>query len=126
MWGPRTTDEDNWFLIDAGFRFAVGVALVIGSILLVTMGRAHAHSLWANGAAVPAWVRSSCCGPNDAHLLEESQVHAGADGFHIDGLKTVVPYDKVLPSQDGRIWGFWDPSRGPDAPVYCFFYGGSS
>src|SRR5262249_47032688 len=56
------------------------------------------------GKAVPAWVKSSCCGPSDAHHLKRQHVHAMADGWHIDGYPTVVPYGKELPSEDGEYW----------------------
>lgn len=71
-----------------------------------------AHDFWADGTAVPVWVKSSCCGADDAHLLREDQIHVLSDGIHIDGRENIVPYDKVLPSQDGQIWGFWNDKLG--------------
>lgn len=93
-------------------------------LFLLGLSPAQAHDQWAQGEAIPAWVKSSCCGPADAHLLDPGQVHMLHDGVHIDGLGTVVPYERVLPSQDGQIWGFWNPKLGADATVYCFFYSG--
>ena len=93
--------------------------------VILWISPAFAHDYWANGQPVPAWVKSSCCGPEDAHLLREDQVHALSDGIHIDGLTTVVPYARVLPSQDGQIWGFWNENLGKQAPIYCFFYEGA-
>lgn len=94
-------------------------------LALAMAAPARGHQQWANGEPVPAWVKSSCCGPDDAHLLRADRVHLRADGVHIDGINTVVPYERVLPSPDGRIWGFWNPAVGVDAPVYCLFFSGS-
>jgi hypothetical protein len=44
-----------------------------------------------------------------------------SDGYHIDGLKTVVPIARALPSPDGTYWGFWNPALEPNPTVYCFF-----
>ena len=82
---------------------------------------ASAHDQWADGSAIPAWVKSSCCGPADAHLLSPSDVSLQDDGWHIKGLGTIVRSERVLPSQDGQIWGFWNDADGPNAMVWCFF-----
>jgi len=83
--------------------------------------QALAHDYWANGAPVPAWVKARCCGPTDVHHLRAGAVHILADGYHIDGLKTVVPFERALPSQDGDYWGFWNPLSEPDPQIFCFF-----
>jgi hypothetical protein len=82
---------------------------------------AAAHDQWADGSPVPAWVKSACCGPSDAHMLAFDDVSLEDDGWHIRGINTIVPRDRVLPSQDGQIWGFWNPALGPDVTIYCFF-----
>jgi hypothetical protein len=102
--------------------------LCIGAAAICAFGYFHspafAHDTWQNGQAVPAWVKSACCGPSDVHHLTSTQVHAMPDGWHIDGIGTVVPYSKELPSQDGDYWGFWPPwatNVTDKPPVFCFF-----
>ncbi len=100
--------------------------------LVLCLKPASAHDAWANGVAVPDWVKASCCGPEDVHHLNSSQVHAMADGWHVDGYPQVLAYGRELPSQDGDYWIFYrhnvgegKPSTGEDnesfSPVYCFF-----
>ena len=90
------------------------------AFLLLLAGRAHGHDQWANNAPVPTWVKSACCGPDEAHQLDPSQVHRVKTGWMIDGLANVVPDDRVYPSQDGQAWGFWSPDAA-DAFVQCLF-----
>ena len=79
------------------------------------------HDFWTTGEPVPEWVKATCCGKADAHHIAADAVHATRQGFVIEGIDTVVPYDRVLPSQDGEYWGFWDEAFLPAPPVYCFF-----
>src|SRR5215470_14810196 len=82
----------------------------------------RAHDEWANGKAVPTWVKSSCCGPGDVHHLERQHVHAMADGWHIDGYPAVVPYGRELPSEDGEYWAFFQRHEdGTWSPMHCLF-----
>jgi hypothetical protein len=94
-------------------------SLIAAVLLLSTPALAHDH--WSNGEPVPAWVKSQCCGKDDAHHLRASAVHIMADGFHIDGLKTVVPMTSALPSPDGSYWAFWSAASEPDPAIRCFF-----
>jgi len=82
---------------------------------------AFAHDYWANGEPVPPWVKSSCCGPQDVHHLRASAVHIMPDGYHIDGLNTVIPVGRALPSPDGSYWAFWNPVGEPEPVIFCFF-----
>jgi hypothetical protein len=82
---------------------------------------ALAHNSWTNGGPIPTWVQTQCCGVADAHHLQYSAVHPGPDGYHIDGIKTIIPYTKALPSQDGSYWGFWNPVGEPEPSIFCFF-----
>ena len=96
--------------------------LILTTLLIATP--AAAHNSWTNGEEVPAWVKADCCGKADAHHLETSAVHVMADGYHIDGLTTVVPFVRALPSQDGSYWAFFNPEyvKNHDDPlIYCFF-----
>jgi hypothetical protein len=79
------------------------------------------HDFWSTGAPVPTWVKAQCCGQADAHQLRPSAVHIISGAYHIDGLRTVVPISRALPSQDGQYWGFWNPAGEPNPPIYCFF-----
>ena len=88
---------------------------------LAITGPAHSHNFWENGEEVPAWVKSSCCGKADSRHLKASAVHIMADGVHIDGINTIVPMDRVLPSQDGQAWAFWNESLEPNPIIYCIF-----
>jgi hypothetical protein len=84
--------------------------------------KAHAHDSWTDGSPVPAWVKSSCCGPEDVHHLTARQVQAKSDGWHVDGYRQVLAYGKELPSQDGDYWIFYrELPDGSQTPVYCFF-----
>lgn len=119
----------------------LALALSIPSLAL-------AHTRWSNGDPIPSWVKSSCCGPADAHHLEPSQVHDEGDYYTVDGytggsyagkiLKLVngmgergqtiqVPNPSIIPSQDGDYWIFYNDHLGSgfgantQSNVYCFF-----
>ena len=88
--------------------------------LMLIAERAQAHDQWANGRPVPSWVKSACCGPDEVHQLNLSQVHKVKAGWIIEGIANIVPDDRVYPSEDGTVWGFWAP-EGEDAFVQCLF-----
>ena len=88
---------------------------------LLGSGSARAHDFWENGVEVPAWVKAACCGPNDVHHLKASAVHMMDDGYHIDGIKTIIPMNRVIPSPDGEYWAFWNPVGEPEPVIFCFF-----
>ncbi len=79
---------------------------------------AWAHDFWSNGEPVPAWVKAECCGPRDVHHLRPSAVHIAVDGYHVDGLRSVIPFSRTLPSPDGQYWGFWNSIGEPDPAIY--------
>jgi len=97
----------------------LAVLIAAEAVLLGKPTLAHDH--WSNGLPVPPWVKAQCCGPEDAHLIDPKAIHIQADGYHIDGLKTVVPIARALPSPDGKYWGFWSPVGEPDPFIFCFF-----
>ena len=101
-------------LLLAAVAFAVVFALVI-----LLASPAQAHDKWADGTAVPAWVKASCCGPNDVHM--DPRLGRTETGYRVDDLLNVVPFDRVLPSQDGHVWAFYNPDSGPGALVFCLF-----
>ena len=101
-------------------RLAFVALAVIGALA----GRsAAAHDVWANGDIVPGWVKSACCGPDDAHHLRPEQVHRVSDDFYmVDGYRYRIPAREALPSQDGDYWIFYrDEGAGVQSTVYCFF-----
>src|ERR1700730_19361947 len=86
--------------------------LSLVSLLGIGLGEVSAHDQWANGDPVPDWVKSSCCGPKDAHVLSSEDYWIDTAGFHVRGIKMVVPFDQILPSQDGKVWAFYAPGVG--------------
>ena len=91
--------------------------------LILCVTPVYAHDQWADGSPIPAWVKSSCCGPSDAHHLTNDQVHEVEGGYKVDGYPDVIPYARVLPSQDGDAWIFYRHlPDGSFSPVYCFFF----
>lgn len=101
--------------------FSLAARILVFAALLGA-GRAQAHEEWRAGMPVPGWVKASCCGPEDVHHLQSSQVRALVDGWHVEGYKGVLAYGRELPSQDGDYWIFYrDLGGGYQSPVYCFF-----
>jgi hypothetical protein len=94
-------------------------SLIIAGIFFATP--AMGHDFWSNGDPVPGWVKAECCGPRDVHHLRSGAVHILQDGYHIDGLKTVIPIERALPSPDGSYWAFWNPVGEPEPVIFCFF-----
>ena len=95
---------------------------------------AGAHDQWANGQPIPDWIKSSCCGPADAHQLRPDQVHDMGDYYLVDGYSRQIakyvisgekwePASNIIPSQDGYYWIFYRVlSDGvTQSNVYCFF-----
>ena len=105
-----------------------GLIAILGALAAVP---ACAHDQWANGAPVPFWVKSSCCGPADAHHLTPDQVHRYSDYYRVDGYNRRIPIAVALPSQDGDYWIFYrekdgapgvnGAGSGGQSGVYCFF-----
>ena|ERR1700733_6231677 len=118
------------------------LALLI--VMMTNLDRAQAHDQWADGSAIPAWVKSSCCGPADAHHLRPDQVYDMGDYYVVDGYREKIPkliHDKpntsILPSQDGDYWIFYSETTAgkvcsPEAGcsgwqdarqsgIFCFF-----
>ena len=89
--------------------------------IVLAAAPAAAHDFWSNGEPVPAWTKKWCCGPADVHRLAPGAVHIRQDGYHLDGLSTVTPFSKAMPSPDGQYWAFFRTEDGPDAHVICFY-----
>ena len=87
---------------------------------------ALAHDVWADGSQIPVWVKSACCGKDEAHLLRPSQVHKVEGGYRIDGYPLIVPDTSALPSQDGNYWAFYQiygivNDKPQVSNIRCFF-----
>jgi hypothetical protein len=96
------------------------IALAAG--LALFPGAAHAHDRWDNGEPVPAWVKTECCGPKDAHHLRPDQVRRNADGdYVVDIYPDPIPAHIALPSQDGDYWLFFYNDYGFYGSARCFF-----
>ena len=96
------------------------IALVAGLGLFPSA--AHAHDRWDNGEPVPAWVKTECCGPKDAHHLRPDQVRRNAAGDYVVDIYPVpIPAHIALPSQDGDYWLFFYNDFGVYGSARCFF-----
>ncbi len=95
--------------------------LALSALMIVVSSPAFSHDFWANGEAVPAWTKKWCCGESDVHRLHPGAVHIMSDGYHVDGLSTVLPFSKAMPSADGNYWAFFKDEDGPAAHVSCFY-----
>jgi hypothetical protein len=105
-----------------------GLIAILGALAAFP---ASAHDQWTNGAPIPDWVKTSCCGPADAHHLTSDQVHRYGDYYRVDGYLRPIPIAVALPSQDGDYWVFYrdkdgapgvnGAGSGGQSGVYCFF-----
>jgi len=96
------------------------IALVAGLGLFPSA--AHAHDRWENDEPVPAWVKTECYGPKDAHHLRPDQVRRNAAGDYVVDIYPVpIPAHIALPSQDGDYWLFFYNDFGVYGSVRCFF-----
>ena len=105
-----------------------GLIAILSALATVPAG---AHDQWINGGSIPDWVKSSCCGPADAHHLTSDQVHRYPDYYRVDGFLRPIPISVALPSQDGEYWIFYRDKDGApgvngggsggQSGVYCFF-----
>lgn len=104
-----------------------GVAVWSAVLALGLLARsASAHHVWADGSQIPVWVKSACCGKDEAHLLRPNQVHKVEGGYRIDGYPLIVPDTSALPSQDGNYWAFYQiygivGDRPQVSNIRCFF-----
>ena len=73
--------------------------------------------------AIPPWIRSACCGAEDAHRLRADQLYRVSDRvWRADGYSQEIPDAKVEPSQDGYAWVFYATySDGSQGHPYCAF-----
>ena len=106
-------------------KSATVVLAFLWILLLITFcSKAFAHDVWSNGKPIPAWVKSACCGPADAHHLRPDQVHRISDDYYqVDGYGHRIPASQAIPSQDGEYWIFYGDQTlgGVQSRVWCFF-----
>lgn len=97
--------------------------LCLAAAFLLGAAPAVAHDQWANGKAVPAWIRSACCSVADAHHLRPDQVSFNARGdYVVEGYHEPLAARFALPSQDSEYWIFYrDNLDGSQSAVFCFF-----
>ena len=87
---------------------------------------AVAHNLGCDGKAVPATIRSSCCGVADVHWLSPddiSQDEAGDWHVNLGWRQIVIANKKAEPSPDGCYWIFYPQgaqASGNEPMIYCF------
>jgi hypothetical protein len=78
------------------------LALPAALSLLLTAMNAHDYS--DNGAQVPAWVKTVCCGPNDVHRVRPEQIRRNATGdYVVDIYPFPIPARMALPSPRRRL-----------------------
>jgi hypothetical protein len=96
--------------------------LCLAAAFVVGVAPSLAHDQWANGNPIPAWVKSTCCGPADAHILRPDQVTRNARGDHfVQGYREPIAASFALPSEDGDYWIFYrDNLDGSRSAVFCF------
>jgi hypothetical protein len=101
---------------------AVGSIIALAAGLSLFPSTARTHARWDNGEPVPAWVKTECCGPTDAHHLRPDQVRRNAAGdYVVDIYPDPIPAHIALPSQDGDYWLFFYNDYGFYGIVRCFF-----
>ena len=116
------------------------------ALLLLTLP-ASAHDRWANGTAVPQWVKDKCCASDEAIdltkdfgvtaadiMTRKEVINVGGEHgarystsditmYHIRGFMPDTSATGVYPSQDGHIWVFSDKKEDPKQSLHfwCMF-----
>jgi hypothetical protein len=91
-------------------------AIAMATVLALLPVPALSHDVWSNGQPITDWVKSSCCGPADAHHLTPDRVaRRDEDYYLVAGYARPIPAKRASPSQDGEYWIFYP--RGPKRAV---------
>ncbi|MEJ1938837.1 hypothetical protein WDZ92_52235 [Nostoc sp. NIES-2111] len=91
--------------------------------VLASTAPVAAHDHWMNrGDYRDPLFGEQCCDEHDCQPIPEEQVRAAPDGYHLASGE-VIPYRRVLPSEDGQYWVcrwdvHWENRR---SPIRCFF-----
>jgi hypothetical protein len=95
-------------------------ALAAFGAILTLSAPGSVHDYWADGKAIPNWVKASCWGPADAHHLRPDQVRRVSDDYYeVDGYRHRVPFSRALPSQDADYWIFYRDNPSRQSGIYC-------
>lgn len=98
------------------------MVFIIVAAFMAAIRASHAHDYWATGEPIPAWIKASCCGPEDVHRYTMDQIRETKGGYIVPGYKSVIPNNKPLASQDQYAYVFFrDYPDGSQSGVYCIF-----
>jgi len=92
--------------------------LIAGVCLFGATPALFAHDHWIHhgqyrNPATGEW----CCGEHDCFPVPADSVAVGETGYEVRHLGETVPYERVLPSEDGQYWR----CHRPDGTRRCFF-----
>jgi len=94
------------------------VGLLAGVCLLGASTAGFAHDSWiSRGGYRSPLTDEWCCGKHDCFAIPSDKVTVGETGYKIPHMGETVPFDHVLPSEDGKYWR----CRRPDGTRRCFF-----
>ncbi len=94
------------------------VGLFAGACLFGAASTSFAHDSWiAHGKYRNPATGEWCCGEHDCFVIPADKVAVGKTGYEIRYLGETVPYERVLPSEDGKYWR----CHRPDGTRRCFF-----
>lgn len=101
-----------------GGRAAVAAVLLVAGVMPLA---AHDHWMSRGDYRDPLF-GEQCCDERDCQPVPDEQVRAAPDGYHLASGE-VIPYRRVLTSEDGRYWVcrwdvHWESRR---SPIRCFF-----
>ncbi len=92
--------------------------LMAGACLLGASTAAIAHDSWiARGEYRNPVTGEWCCGEHDCFPVAGKNIAINETGYEIRHLDETVPYERVLPSEDGKYWR----CHRPDGTRRCFF-----
>ena len=93
------------------------IAQIAVLLFALSASGADAHDYWSDGKTIPDWVKSSCCGPADAHHLRPEQVHRISDDYYsVDGYIRRIPSVRRCPARmetTGSFTGMMGPAGNP-------------
>lgn len=109
-------------------RIIRGLGLLVLALWWLSGFAVDAHDSWISRGGLRNAAGEWCCGEGDCFVVPSEQVHALADGYHLDGytqvvashdgpVNEVVPFAETQPSPDGAFWR----CKRPDGSRRCFF-----
>lgn len=106
------------YLIAAMHRWAIKAGYVVALLVIFVFPwfPALAHDHWINWGDYKDSLGAPCCGEEDCHVVDSSQVKATSRGYElINGV--LIQYDEVIQSEDSDYW----LCKRPDGTLRCFF-----